>query len=90
MKDSERVVELLSNMDSTLSAIKVSVFDVDEINVLSKPLRRLHLAVHANTPEVRAIPGDSIRLTYGCMLGSSDTYDSWSRLGQTQRACCVG
>ena len=34
MKDSEQIVKLLTNIDSTLSAIQTSVFDVDEINAL--------------------------------------------------------
>jgi hypothetical protein len=38
MKDSERIVELLSNIDNTLSSIQTSVFDVDEINALLKEI----------------------------------------------------
>ena len=38
MKDSEKIVELLSSIDSTLSAIRMSVFDVDEINALLREI----------------------------------------------------
>ncbi|MBW2171023.1 MAG: hypothetical protein JRF69_03415 [Deltaproteobacteria bacterium] len=38
MKDSEKILELLSNIDSTLSAIRTSVFDVDEINALLREI----------------------------------------------------
>ncbi|NVL90389.1 MAG: hypothetical protein HWN69_05250 [Desulfobacterales bacterium] len=38
MKDSERIVELLSSIDSTLSSIQTSVFDVDEINALLREI----------------------------------------------------
>ena len=38
MKDSERIVELLNNIDDTLSSIRTSVFDVDEINAILKEI----------------------------------------------------
>jgi len=38
MKDSGKIVELLSSIDSTLSAIRMSVFDVDEINALLREI----------------------------------------------------
>ena len=38
MNDSERIIELLSSIDSTLSSIQTSVFDVDEINALLKEI----------------------------------------------------
>lgn len=38
MKDLERIAELLSDIDNTLSSIKVSVFDVDEINALLREI----------------------------------------------------
>lgn len=40
MKDSEQIVKLLTNIDSTLSAIQTSVFDVDEINALLREILR--------------------------------------------------
>jgi len=38
MKDLERIAELLSSIDSTLSSIQTSVFDVDEINALLREI----------------------------------------------------
>ena len=38
MKDSEEIIRLLTNIDSTLSAIQTSVFDVDEINALLREI----------------------------------------------------
>ena len=38
MNDLERIVELLSNIDSTLSSIRTSVVDVDEINALLREI----------------------------------------------------
>lgn len=38
MEHLERVVELLSSIDSTLSAIRMSVVDVDEINALLREI----------------------------------------------------
>jgi len=38
MNDTERIIELLSSIDSTLSSIQTSVFDVDEINALLKEI----------------------------------------------------
>ena len=38
MKDLGRIVELLSNIDSTLSSIQMSVVDVDEINALLREI----------------------------------------------------
>jgi hypothetical protein len=38
MEDLERVVELLSSIDGTLSAIRMSVVDVDEINALLREI----------------------------------------------------
>ncbi len=38
MTDMERVIELLSSIDSSLSAIRTSVFDVDEINALLREI----------------------------------------------------
>ena len=38
MNDLERIVELLSNIDSTLSSIRMSVVDVDEINALLREI----------------------------------------------------
>jgi hypothetical protein len=38
MEDLERIVELLSGIDSTLSAIRTSVVDVDEINALLREI----------------------------------------------------
>ena len=38
MKDSDRIVELLNNIDDTLSSIRTSVFDVDEINAILKEI----------------------------------------------------
>lgn len=38
MKDSEEIIKLLTNIDSTLSAIQTSVFDVDEINALLREI----------------------------------------------------
>jgi hypothetical protein len=40
MEDSEKIVELLKSIDSTLSTIKTSVFDVDEINALLREILR--------------------------------------------------
>ena len=48
MKDLERIVELLSNIDSTLSSIQMSVVDVDEINALLREiLKELKKSQHA-------------------------------------------
>lgn len=38
MKDLERIVELLSSIDSRLSSIQTSVVDVDEINALLREI----------------------------------------------------
>jgi hypothetical protein len=38
MKDLERIADLLSNIDKTLSSIQTSVFDVDEINALLREI----------------------------------------------------
>ena len=38
MKDLERIAELLTNINSTLSSIQTSVFDVDEINALLREI----------------------------------------------------
>ena len=38
MTDLERIVELLSSMDSKLSSIQMSVVDVDEINALLREI----------------------------------------------------
>jgi len=38
MKDLERIAELLTNIDRTLSSIQTSVFDVDEINALLREI----------------------------------------------------
>ena len=40
MKDSEQIIKLLTNIDSTLAAIQTSVFDVDEINALLREILR--------------------------------------------------
>ena len=38
MKDLEKIVELLSSIDSRLSSIQTSVVDVDEINALLREI----------------------------------------------------
>jgi hypothetical protein len=38
MKDSEKIIELLTSIDSTLRTIQTSVFDVDELNALLKEI----------------------------------------------------
>jgi hypothetical protein len=38
MKEMEKIVALLTNIDSTLSSIQTSVFDVDEINALLREI----------------------------------------------------
>ena len=38
MKELERIADLLSNIDKTLSSIQSSVFDVDEINALLREI----------------------------------------------------
>jgi len=38
MKEQEKIVQLLTNIDSTLSSIQTSVFDVDEINALLREI----------------------------------------------------
>jgi hypothetical protein len=38
MTDSEKIVELLSSIDSTLTSIRMSVVDVDEINALLREI----------------------------------------------------
>jgi hypothetical protein len=38
MTDLEKIVELLTSIDTSLSAIRTSVFDVDEINALLREI----------------------------------------------------
>jgi hypothetical protein len=38
MEDLERIAELLTNIDRTLSSIQTAVFDVDEINALLREI----------------------------------------------------
>jgi len=38
VKELERIADLLSNIDKTLSSIQSSVFDVDEINALLREI----------------------------------------------------